>query len=101
MTVSDCIDEYKSLCDDVFGRRRFFSTLRFGLGNRPKYEAARLEKTFKGIIARHDRYPSGLSGDCQYLCFWTRPLQNVSNIFISMHLRVVIPCNHEPKAHLN
>ena len=62
MTVYDCIDEYKTLCGDVFGRPRFSSTLKFGLGNRPKYEAARLEETFKGIIARHDQYLSGLSG---------------------------------------
>ena len=57
MPISDCIDEYKSLCKNVFGRPRFFSTLRFGLGDRPKYDAARLEKTFKDVIAKHNEYP--------------------------------------------
>ena len=53
MTVSDCIGEYKSLHSNVFEKPRFFSTLRFGVGDRSQYEAARLEKTFKNIIARH------------------------------------------------
>lgn len=54
MTVLDCIDEYKSLGEEVFGNPRTFSTLRFGLGNRTKFKAERLEKVFKNVTRRRN-----------------------------------------------
>ena len=56
MSVPDCINEYKTLGEEVFGRPRVFSTLRFGLGNRTKYKAARLEKVFKDVTVRRNEY---------------------------------------------
>lgn len=56
MAVPDCIDEYKSLGEEVFGRPRVFSTLRFGLGDRTKYKAARLEQVIKDVTARRNEY---------------------------------------------
>ena len=69
MAVPDCIHEYKSLGEEVFGRPRHFFALRFGLGDRTKYKAARLEKVIKDVTARRNeqladsdpsiRFPSG------------------------------------------
>ena len=56
MTVPDCINEYKSLGEKVFGNPRFFSTLKFGLGDRTKYKASRLEEVFKDVTARRNEY---------------------------------------------
>lgn len=56
MTVPDCIDEYKNLGQEVFGNPRIFSTLRFGLGNRTKYKAARLEDVFQRVTAKRNEY---------------------------------------------
>ena len=56
MTVQDCIEEYKTLGEDVFGNPRFFCTLNFGLGDRPRYKASRLEKVFKEVSARRNEY---------------------------------------------
>ena len=54
MTVSDCLFEYRRLGQEVFGKPRLISTLRFGLGVRHKYKAARLEKVFKDVTRRRN-----------------------------------------------
>ena len=56
MTVPDCIDEYRSLGNEVFGKPRFFSFLRLGVGNRSKYKASRLEKVFQEVSAKRNEY---------------------------------------------
>lgn len=56
MTVPDCIEEYKSLGEEVFGKPRFFSTLNFGLGNRTKYKASILQRVFEGVTARRNEF---------------------------------------------
>ena len=57
MTVPDCISEYRSLGQEVFGKPRLFTTLRFGVGNRTKYKAARLERVFKDVTKRRNEQP--------------------------------------------
>lgn len=52
MTVPDCMLEYESLAAEVFGRPRFFTTLRFGVVDRTKYEAAKLKKVFVDVTER-------------------------------------------------
>ena len=52
MTVPDCITEYENLSQEVFGKPRFFTTLRFGVGNRTKYRAAKLKKVFEDVTER-------------------------------------------------
>ena len=59
MTVPDCIHEYRSLGQMVFGKPRFFTAINFGLGNRYKYKAARLEKVFKDVTKRRNEKPDG------------------------------------------
>ena len=54
MTVDDCIFEYRRLGQKVFGNPRMISALRFGLGVRHKYKAARLEEVFKDVSKRRD-----------------------------------------------
>ena len=54
MTVPDCIHEYRSLGQKVFGKPRFIFALRFAVGNRYKYKAARLEKVFKDVTRRRE-----------------------------------------------
>ena len=54
MTVPDCIHEYRSLGQEVFGKPRFFIALNFGVGNRYKYSAARLEKVFRDVTKRRN-----------------------------------------------
>ena len=56
MTVPDCIDEYKGLGEEVFGKPRIFSTIRFGLGNRTKYKAARLENVFQRVTEKRNEF---------------------------------------------
>lgn len=57
MTVPDCLFEYRRLGQEVFGKPRMISTLRFGLGVRQKYKAARLEKVFKDVTKRRNEQP--------------------------------------------
>jgi hypothetical protein len=56
MTVQDCIEEYKGLGEEVFGKPRFFCTLRFGLGNTAKYSASKLKKVFEDVSARRNEH---------------------------------------------
>ena len=52
MTVPDCLHEYESLGGDIFGKPRLFTQIRFGLGNRTKYDGAEMQKVFKNVTAR-------------------------------------------------
>ena len=54
MTVPDCIAEYRRVGQEVFGKPRFFSTLRFKVGNRYKYKASRLEEVFQDVTKRRN-----------------------------------------------
>ena len=54
MTVLDCIKEYESLGETIFEKPRFFFTLRFGLGNRTKYDAMRAKKAFQDLTDRRN-----------------------------------------------
>ena len=56
MTVLDCINEYENLGEKVFGKPRLFYTMRFVLGDRTKYNAARLQKVFEEVTARRNEY---------------------------------------------
>ena len=57
MTVPDCLFEYRQLGQEVFGKPRKVSTLKFGLGVRYKYKAARLENVFKDVTKRRNEQP--------------------------------------------
>ena len=57
MTIPDCLYEYRRLGQEVFGKPRMISTLRFGLGLRYKYKAARLEEVFKDVSIRRNEQP--------------------------------------------
>ena len=57
MTIPDCLFEYRRLGQEVFGYPRMVSTLRFGLGVRHKYKAARLEAVFKDVTRRRNEQP--------------------------------------------
>ena len=57
MTIPDCLYEYRRLGQEVFGNPRIISTLRFGLGARHKYKAARLENVFKDVAIRRNEQP--------------------------------------------
>lgn len=63
MTVPDCIAEYKTLGQEVFGKPRMVFTLRYGVGDRFKYNAANLEKVFRSVAERRSermgKNPSG------------------------------------------
>ena len=54
MTVPDCIAEYMRIGQHVFGKPRFFYTLRFKVGNRYKYKSSRFEKVFQDVIRRRN-----------------------------------------------
>lgn len=62
MTVPDCKAEYENLGQEVFGKPRMFYTLRYGVGERFKYKAARLEKVFKGVARRRNEQPTQAYG---------------------------------------
>lgn len=57
MTVPDCLSEYRTLGQEVFGKPRMISTLKFGLGVRHKYKASRLEKVFEDVAKRRNEQP--------------------------------------------
>ena len=57
MTVPDCLFEYQTLGQEIFGKPRMFHTLRFGLGFRPKFKATRLEDVFKDVSKRRNEQP--------------------------------------------
>ena len=57
MAIPDCLYEYRRLGQEVFGKPRMISTLKFGLGVRHKYKAARLEKVFKDVSIRRNEQP--------------------------------------------
>ena len=59
MTVPDCIHEYRSLGQKVFGKPRFLIAKNFGVGNRHKYKAARLVKVFKEVTKRRNEKSDG------------------------------------------
>lgn len=52
MTVADCISEYETLAEEVFGKPRIFTTLRFAFGNRTKYKAEYLKKVIQEVAKR-------------------------------------------------
>ncbi|MCJ1359612.1 MAG: hypothetical protein MMC33_009614 [Icmadophila ericetorum] len=52
MSVPDCIEEYMTLGDEVFGNPRTFNTLRFKIGNRAKYDTTKLERVFQDVTER-------------------------------------------------
>ena len=54
MTVPDCIEEYRNLGGQVFGKPRTFCTLRFGFIPRERFDAARLENVFRDVAARRE-----------------------------------------------
>ena len=57
MTIPDCIFEYRTLAQEVFGKPRLISTLRFGLGVREKYKAERVEKVFRNVSIKRNEQP--------------------------------------------
>lgn len=56
MTVPDCLREYETLGNTVFGHPRFFSLHRFKVGSRPKYKAARLEDAVRDVTKRRSEF---------------------------------------------
>ena len=63
MSVPDCLFEYRRLGQEVFGKPRIISTLRFGLGERSKYKAAKLEKVFDKVCRERDERPGQTTTD--------------------------------------
>ena len=59
MTVPDCIYEYKTLGQEVFGKPRTFAAINIGVSNRHKYSATNLEKVFKEVTKRRNERTDG------------------------------------------
>ena len=56
MTVSDCNDEYMKLGEEVFGRPRTFTTLRFLISNRHKFKTAKMTQVCKDVCQRRSEW---------------------------------------------
>jgi hypothetical protein len=53
MNVPDCIQEYETFGDRIFGRPRFFNILKLpGMVGRSKYDANKLKDVFKDVTRR-------------------------------------------------
>ena len=52
MSVPECIREYKTLGEKVFGNPRHLSPLRFVVGKWPKFNAATMREVFEDVTAR-------------------------------------------------
>ena len=95
MTVLDCINEYEKLGEKVFGKPRLFFTLRFGLGDRTKYKALRLQKVFEDVAARRNEY---LAEPDRSITFPSgRGLCN-TYVFHSFFVYIATPCFNERKS---
>ena len=58
MTVPDCKLEYENVGVKVFGKPRYFTTLRWGVVERTKYNAANLKKVFEEVTERRSEQTS-------------------------------------------
>ena len=54
MRVPDCIKEYKTLEEEIFGRPRSLPDFNFVIRGKPKYDTQRLEQAFQDICYRLD-----------------------------------------------
>ncbi|MCJ1249549.1 hypothetical protein MMC30_006775 [Trapelia coarctata] len=58
MNVADCLLEYETLAEEVFGKPRIFFTLRFIFGNRTKYKAENLQRVIQNVAKRRAEHRS-------------------------------------------
>ena len=58
MSLPDCIKEYKSVGEEVFGWPCFFSTVMFMVGKRENFVAATLKNVFEDVTARRTEHLS-------------------------------------------
>ena len=63
MTVDDCIDEYRKLGDEVFGRPRKIYTLKFLVGDRPRYNGELFKDTLRKVISRRREHVNAAEND--------------------------------------
>lgn len=61
MTVADCLEEYKTLAAEIFGKPRMLHQLRVPWVKSTKYDALKLEKVFSYVVQRRQED----SGDAQ------------------------------------
>ncbi|KAJ8110963.1 hypothetical protein OPT61_g6330 [Boeremia exigua] len=54
MTVADCLEEYETMGQKIFGKPRWLSQRYIGVINRPKYDARAMEDAFKDVTKRRD-----------------------------------------------
>ena len=54
MTAKDCLDEYKALGGEVFGRPRHLTQLNTFVIRRPKYDTKRLEGIIQQVCKRRN-----------------------------------------------
>lgn len=59
MTVEDCIEEYERLSNGMFGDPRHFTTLRYYLIDRNKYDTQSVEAVFEDVFERRGENPTG------------------------------------------
>jgi hypothetical protein len=52
MTIPDCLHEYKQMGDAIFGNPRHVTRLRTGIVPRVKYDATKMERAAKAVVAR-------------------------------------------------
>lgn len=53
MTVPDCIQEYETFGDEIFGNPRHLTALNLaGIVSRSKYDAHKLEQVFRNVTER-------------------------------------------------
>ena len=52
MSVPECIKEYRTLGQKVFGKPRHLTTLNFGIISREKFDAEKLREVFEDVTVR-------------------------------------------------
>lgn len=86
MTVKDCLLEYKSMAQKIFGKPRFISQLNIGIVRWPKYNAAGVRKAFEEVTRRRGEKPAANQpGDAMPL-FPTIP--GTCSMFVPTNLRL-------------
>ncbi|KAF1930023.1 FabD/lysophospholipase-like protein [Didymella exigua CBS 183.55] len=91
MTVEDCLDEYKTMSDRIFGKPRWISQRNMGMPW-PKYSSRSMEKAFQDVSLRrsdstttgkhHSTMPTfpSTEGICQTFVTTERTTKNTSGV---------------------
>lgn len=93
MTVADCLEEYETMGQKIFGNPRWISQRHIGIVKRPKYDAKAMADAFLEVTDRRDAILPGTEvrpvgtiktheGTCSMYAYRRLNIENTTNGFI-------------------